>query len=631
MQPRQELSQLKNKIYIEIFREKMAELKYTISNEFCDVLIIGSGGAGIRAALEAFNTDKNLKVCIVTKGNVGKSGVTANAFSDRMAFHATLPTTLPAEKNNWTYHASDIYKVGGKVSDFDLAEILAKNSEDAFHYLDKIGVPFVKDENTVPIQFKTDGSEYPRACYTGPGTANDIEKALVKELMNTDISIIEDTMLVDLIVKESRVIGALCIKEQTDAHFIYFQAKTVILCTGGGGSLFRINLFPEGMTGDGYAAALRGSAELVNMEFIQIGLASVKTKLACSGSIMRAVPRMINEKGEEILNRYFNLSPGGIGELVFNKGDNWPVRDDAESSQIDVSLFREISGGSRIFLDFSRNPEGFLFSTLPEDLKRKYYDEIEVEIDHEKRNLSPLNRLKEINSKVVAWLSERGINLQKGDLLEIAPAVQHFQGGIKINENAESSVCGLYAVGECAGGQHGANRPGGNALLDCQVFGKIAGYQAAINSKKIPFEKINIEDYIQRILIKLNQNNNNGDILRQDITKIMYRYGTVVRSDESIKIGLKKLEQLERAGINIDEYPLHKVLETRNMLNIGKAILLAALMRKESRGPHLCFSTYENETYIKRKGKEWEKYIIIKMTEGKILSVLQKTNLPEDF
>jgi len=143
----------------------------------CDVLVIGAGGAGLRAAIAAKEADSYLKIILVAKGKLGKSGVTVTACSDRMAFHTTLPFTKPGGKDNWKFHARDIYEIGGKVSDYNLAKILAKNSKDAFEYLDLLGVPFVK-KNGRPEQFLTDDSEYPRACYTGPYTANDIEKAL---------------------------------------------------------------------------------------------------------------------------------------------------------------------------------------------------------------------------------------------------------------------------------------------------------------------------------------------------------------------------------------------------------------------------------------------------------------------
>ena len=140
----------------------------------CDVLVVGGGGAALRAAIEAYENLRDHDVILVTKGELGKSGCTALSCSDRMAFHATLPYTEPEGPDNWRYHADDIYRIGGYVSDGNLAEILAKNAGEAFQYLDSLGVPWAKKGGRAD-QFVTDGSKYARACYKGPFTANHIE------------------------------------------------------------------------------------------------------------------------------------------------------------------------------------------------------------------------------------------------------------------------------------------------------------------------------------------------------------------------------------------------------------------------------------------------------------------------
>ena len=142
-----------------------------------DILIVGAGGAGLRAALSAFESSPEIDITVISRGEAGRHGLTANACSDRMAFHATLPSTEPVGANAWKEHAKDIYEKGRYVSDPNLAELLAKKSGDALYKLIDLGVPFVKDENGIPDQFVTDGSEYARACYTGPYTARDIENA----------------------------------------------------------------------------------------------------------------------------------------------------------------------------------------------------------------------------------------------------------------------------------------------------------------------------------------------------------------------------------------------------------------------------------------------------------------------
>jgi succinate dehydrogenase/fumarate reductase flavoprotein subunit len=591
----------------------------------CDVLIIGGGGAGLRAAIEAREILKKGKVLIVTKGIFGKSGVTATACSDRMAFHATLPYTEPCGPNNWKYHAEDIYRIGGYVSDGDLALILAKEAREAFEYLDRLGVPFVKKEDGRADQFFTDGSEYARACYTGPRTANHIEEALLRKASSTDIGVLNHCMMTELITYRGRVIGAFGIDERKDKiekRLKVFAAKAVILATGGAGEVFGVHVFPICMTGDGYAMAYRAGAELVNMEFIQIGLSSVKTKLACSGSMMRAIPRFVNEKGQEFLQNYF--PPGTplteIYNLIFKKGASWPVSMEKRTHLIDVAVFKEMASGSRVFLDYSVNLKHFRFNDLKEISQERYKKEIKIELGDEKRNGSPLYRLEEINPESIQWLKEYGIDLHAGDRIEIAPAVQHFQGGVKIREKANTSLRGLFAAGECAGGQHGANRPGGNALLDGQVFGRTSGREAALEANSIhrrqDISPIQIKKYLAR-LNRMDQGRKASEI-RREIQSITSQFSSVVRTEEGLREGLKVLGRLKREGIALDERGLTYALETRNLLDVAEMVFRACLLRKESRGPHLFFNHLEDPSPLPSQDPMWRKYIIIRKDSGKM-------------
>jgi succinate dehydrogenase / fumarate reductase flavoprotein subunit len=598
----------------------------------CDVLVIGAGGAGLRAAIEAKETFKKGRISLVTKGSFGKSGVTATACSDRMAFHATLPYTEPGGPDNWRYHAEDIYRIGGYVSDGDLAIILAKESQAAFEYLDRLGVPFVKRKNGLTDQFVTDGSEYARACYTGPKTANDIEEALLNKISSMDIRIIERCMIADLIKYRGQVIGAFGIDEREELEIKdrlkVFSSKTTILATGGAGEVFETHVFPEGMTGDGYALAYRAGAELVNMEFIQIGPASIKTRLNCSGSLMRAVPRFLNEKGEEFLKNYLPraISTAEIINLIFEKGSSWPVSLDKRTHLIDVAMFKEIDRGLRVFLDYRVNPEGFRFQDLNPKWQQRYEKEIKDPIPLEERARSPLDRLAEINPESIEWLKENGINLEAGEQIEIAPCIQHFQGGVKIRAKANTSLKGLFAAGECVGGQHGANRPGGNALLDGQVFGKISGHEAALEAKsfdhKLEVSSGRIKEYLKKL--KGMENGKRAQDVRREIQSLTSANASVVRTEEGLKRGFKHLKTLKKGEVSIDEKGLVFALETKNLLDVAEMVLRACLTRKESRGPHLFFNRFEDPHPLPSQDPIWRKYIVIRNLSGKM--ALKKEN-----
>jgi succinate dehydrogenase / fumarate reductase flavoprotein subunit len=396
----------------------------------CDILIVGS-----RAGEGAVGPkDLPKEKCFITKGVWGKAGVTATACSDRMAFHATLPYTEPGGPDNWKYHAEDIYRIGGYVSDGNLALILAREAREAFEYLDRLGVPFIKRADGGAEQFITDGSEYARACYTGPRTANHIEEALVKKVSSMDIAILNQCMITDLIKVRGRVIGAFGIDEKEgkiEKGIKVFSAKAIILATGGAGEAFQVNVFPPGMTGDGYAMAYRAGAELVNMEFIQIGLASIQTKLNCSGSLMRAVPRILNEEGGEFLQNYFPRSTSftEIHNFVFEKGATWPISREKNTHLIDVAVFKEIAKGHRVFLDYRTNPQDFQFKDLEMKWQERYQREMKRDLGSEEREASPLNRLKEINLDSIEWFKENGIDSMQARKLRLHLASSTFRRG----------------------------------------------------------------------------------------------------------------------------------------------------------------------------------------------------------
>jgi succinate dehydrogenase/fumarate reductase flavoprotein subunit len=585
----------------------------------CDVLVIGGGSAALRAAIAAKEANPGLRVVLVTKGRLGKSGVTANACSDRMAFHAVLDHTEPGGDDAWKYHADDIYRIGGMVSDRNLADVLAREGKEAFRYLDTLGVPFVK-KNGLADQFVTDGSEFARACYTGPKTALHIEEALLRKFHTLAVDLFESTAIHKLLVKKGAITGALALntREKTlDKALFSFAVPAIILATGGAGLIYGHHVFPAGMTGDGYAMAYEAGAELVNMEFIQIGIASTKTKFNCSGSMMRAIPRLINDAGDEILGKYFDSGTPAAERFntLFKKGASWPVSYEHKTHIIDIALYKERQSGRKVYLDYSENPTGFSFDLLTRDVQVRYLSEIRKDVGEEKRQESPLYRLMEINPESIQWFKDRGIDLAKGDLVEVAECAQHFQGGVKIDEQARTTVAGLWAAGETAGGQHGANRPGGNALLDCQVFGKIAGIAAA---RATPFLRASDSSFCDRELQRFGNNaatlvsgEINASSLRRRLRQIMEQRAGIIRTGDGLLRGLAQVRELKSFKASVDGHGFPFLLETKGMLLVAEMVLAAAALRDESRGPHLRFDRYEDYLPIARDDTRWCKYVVI--------------------
>ena len=585
----------------------------------CDVLVVGGGSAALRAAIAAKETNPALRVVLATKGRLGRSGVTANAYSDRMAFHAVLDHTEPRGADAWTHHADDIYRIGGMVSDRKLAEVLARGGKEAFDYLDSLGVPFVKKDGLAD-QFVTDGSEFARACYTGPRTAHDIEEALLRKFHSLSIELFEHTAAHKVVVDDGAVSGVLALntrEKEFDKAVIAFSVPAVILATGGAGLIYGHNVFPAGMTGDGYAMAFDAGAALVNMEFIQIGIASIKTKFNCSGSMMRAVPRIINDAREEILGHYFppERTPAEQFNTLFRKGATWPVSYEHNTHIIDIAIYKDSQAGHKVYLDYSQNPKDFSFDLLAPELQTRYRAEIRDDVGGKKRDESPFNRLSEINPDSIRWFKEHGIDLARGDLIEVAECAQHFQGGVKINAQARTTLPGLWAAGEAAGGQHGANRPGGNALLDCQVFGKIAGTEAARSAASAKTEnmallKKEIEQFTSTLL-RAKAGEISASALRLGIRQIMDRRASTVRTQEGLLRGLGQVRELKDARVSVDGHGPSFLLETRNMLLVAEMVLAAAALRDESRGPHLRFNRYEDNQPIARDDTRWCNYTVM--------------------
>jgi len=569
-----------------------------------DVVIVGSGGAALRAALAA--RDAGASVLILTKGELGKAGVTALSCSDRMAFHATLEHTEPGGPDAWRYHAEDIYRIGGRVSDANLACILAQGAAEAFHFLDSLGVPFAKDDAGRADQFVTDGSKYARACYTGPHTANDIHEALRSEVRRRGLPVVENVMAVDVALDAA---GRAASVRLADGGLV--RAGAVILATGGAGLAYEVNVFPDGMTGDGHAMALRAGAELVNLEFIQFGLSSVKTKLACSGSLMRAWPRLVSGDDREFLADYFpaGTPPEEMYAVLFRKGASWPVSYEEPSHVIDVAVFSEMQQGRTVWMDFSQNPAGLDLSRMDPALWGKYANIARLRLTEPPLADSPLERLKAINQPSVAWLAERGIDLAADDRIELAPACQHFQGGIKIDTRAATTVPGLFACGEAAGGQHGANRPGGNALMDSQVMGRIAGEQAADLARTAPpgdpGEADDVEPPTRGEAIDVRE-------ARQRIQHLMTMYASIKRTAEGVRAGLAELRDLRGRPWNAGDAGEAFLAETRNIALVAEMVLTACGARPESRGPHLWFDAPDAITPLPRKDPEWRKYNVLR-------------------
>jgi len=371
-------------------------------------------------------------------------------------------------------------------------------------------------------------------------------------------------MLTDVLLREGECVGALGINSRGER--ILFESKSVILATGGMGNIFKMNMNTRDITGDGQAAALRAGAKLVNTEFFQIGLgivSPVKRGLFLD-RILGCHPSVFNNRKEAYLSRYL---PTGVSEdqCLNSRSTHYPFTSRSVSKYFDIALFREVlerrgTKNHGVYMDLAKIP-GKVWSELP--LARIWYQ----------------------------WLKEVGFVVER-QLMEIGLFAHAFNGGVWIDQRAETSIPGLFAAGEIAAGPHGADRLGGNMQTSCQVFGARAGIFAARRSKKRVRVKVdkaqlkavcNQDDAIARASGELVK------IVRSRMQAQMWKNVLVERSSSGLSEVLKELEDSQGGWLDSPNGvpgPPWSALECRNMLEMATVIARAAETRRESRGSH---------------------------------------------
>ena len=534
-----------------------------------DVIIIGSGCAGLNTADCLYeNGVKN--IAVVTEGF--KMGTSRNTGSDKQTYYkqAIASDTVDGAGEM----AKTLFSGGAVNGDTALTE--SANSLKCFFKLVSLGVPFPKNEYGEYVGYQTDHDENKRATSAGPLTSKYMTEALEKEVIRKNIKIFDNTAVFKLIKHGNKISGAIGYNSKTREYEL-FSARFVVLATGGSAYLYRDKVFPysqSGMSG----MAIESGAQTSNITEWQYGLASVDFRWNVSGTYQQVLPRYVSvdENGDEheFLLDYFD-NPTDAINTVFMKGYQWPF--DSKkldgSSKIDVCVHKEMQKGRAVYMDFRRNPTGLDFDSLSNEAK-VYLKKSGALFG------TPIERLNKMNKKAIDLYKAHKIDLYK-DMLRVAVCAQHQNGGISVDKNYETSVHGLYAVGEAAG-VFGVYRPGGTALNSTQVSSLCAA--EAISKIKIrktdnrEFLIKEAQDFIGKIKI---QKTKSKSILKiqNEIQAEMSVFAGFLRDEEKIAALQKKVKRYNKDFFTnigaVSENQLYALFKLRDMLITAETFLNA--------------------------------------------------------
>jgi succinate dehydrogenase / fumarate reductase, flavoprotein subunit len=557
----------------------MPDVKYETHEH--DVLVIGAGGAGLRAAIEA--SAEGASVGLVCKSLLGK----AHTVMAEGGVAAALGYVEP--RDNWKVHFRDTMKGGRYLNQWRMAQLHAMEAPDRVKELEEWGALFDRTADGRILQRNFGGHKYPRLAHVGDRTGLEMIRTLQQHGIHCGMQVYMECTVTRLLTDGDRIRGAFGYWRE-NGRFVLFRAKAVVLATGGIGRAFRVNSNSWECTGDGQALAYLAGAELMDMEFMQFHPTGMVWPPSVRGTLITEGVRgeggtLRNRDGKRIMFDY-------IPELYANET--------ASTEQEADQWLRESTSGSAS--KAKRTPD-----LLPRDIvARAIHSEVKagrgsphggVFLDiHSRRSAEDIKKKLPAMYHQFKELGDVDITAES---MEVGPTAHYTMGGIRVDpETQESRIQGLFAAGECAAGMHGANRLGGNSLSDLLVFGRIAGLHAARHaggrSAASPIDAGEIDAATREALAPFERPDGpNPFLLHDDLKDKMQTYVGIIRSEADLKTGLEHLERLkeESSRVKVDgnrhyNSAWHQAIDVRNMLIVSEAMALAALARKESRGGH---------------------------------------------
>jgi succinate dehydrogenase / fumarate reductase flavoprotein subunit len=543
-----------------------------------DVLVIGAGGAGLRAAIEA--SAAGVSVGLVCKSLLGKAH-TVMAEGGMAAAMANVD-----ERDNWKVHFSDTMRGGQYINNWRMAELHAREAPARVRELEAWGAVFDRTKDGRILQRNFGGHRYPRLAHVGDRTGLEMIRTLQDHGIHQGIEVYMEVTVIALLKDGERVVGAFAY-EREHGRFRIFKAKAVILATGGIGRAYKITSNSWEGTGDGHSLAFDAGAELIDMEFIQFHPTGMVYPPSVRGILVTEGVRgeggiLKNSEGrrfmfDDIPDNYKDQTADTPEEgWRYTQGDKNARRPPELLTRDHVArcIVREVKAGrgtpnGGVYLDIAWIKEKI--SNAPEHIRKKL-----PSMYHQFKQLADLD----ITTTP----------------MEVGPTTHYIMGGVRVDADTQmSTVPGLFAAGECAAGINGANRLGGNSLSDLLVFGKRAGEYAAKFAQENDFGSINNEQVEKTARWSLEAfdrtNGENPFAIQHGLQEMMQDLVGIVRTEDEMQralVGIKALrERREKISLtgNIDFNPSwHTALDLHNLLNVSEAITLAAIERKESRG-----------------------------------------------
>jgi succinate dehydrogenase / fumarate reductase flavoprotein subunit len=546
-----------------------------------DVLIIGAGGAGLRAAIEA--ADAGVSVGLICKSLLGK----AHTVMAEGGMAAALANN--DDRDNWKVHFADTMRGGQYINNWRMAELHAKEAPDRVRELEGWGAVFDRTTDGRINQRNFGGHRYPRLAHVGDRTGLELIRTLQDHAVYKGMTVHMEHTVVELLIDEGRAAGCVAYDRER-GRFHVFAAKAVVLATGGIGRAYKITSNSWEGTGDGHALAFRAGAELIDMEFIQFHPTGMVWPPSVKGILVTEGVRgeggvLKNSQGRRFM--FDDIPDNYKPQTASDADEGWRYTQGDKSARRPPELLtrdhvarcinREVKAGrgsphGGVFLDIAWIKEKL--SDAEGHIKRKL-----PSMYHQFKELADLDITKEP--------------------MEVGPTTHYVMGGVRVDADSQmSTIPGLFACGECASGINGANRLGGNSLSDLIVFGKRAGEFAARFARDATPPRVDegaVEAALRDALAPFDRGDSgeNPYKVQADLQETMQSLVGIVRNEPEMRQALAAIQQLKERAARVGvsghrEYHAgwHTALDLTNLLAVSECVALSALERRESRGGH---------------------------------------------